>query len=74
MTGVYDILDQQGGLLFKMPNFDRDLRMDDLLDHNGTVYKVESVLVKVTSYGPTPGNAIPGYNQPIVEVVVSLVP
>ena len=57
-----------------MPNFDRDLRMDDLLTHNGTKYKVESVLTKLESYGPTPDNAIPGYNQPVVEVVVSVVP
>ena len=74
MTANYEIKDQAGVLLFKMPNFDRDLRMDDLLDYNGTVYKIESVLVKLSSYGPSPGNAIPGYNQPIVEVVVSLVP
>ncbi len=48
--------------------------MDDLLTHNGTKYKVESVLTKLESYGPTPDNAIPGYNQPVVEVVVSVVP
>ncbi len=74
MTANYEIKDEQGALLFKMPNFDRDLRMDDLLDYNGTVYKVESALVKLTIYCPTLGNAIPGYNQPIVEIVVSVVP
>ena len=74
MTATYEVKDEVGVLLFKMPNFDRDLRMDDLLDHNGTVYKVESALVKLVSYGPTPGNAIPGYSQPIVELVVSVVP
>ena len=74
MTANYSVSDQSGTLLFKMPNFDRDLRMDDLLDYNGTVYKVESALVKLVSYGPTPGNAIPGYSQPVVEIVVSVVP
>ncbi len=74
MTANYHILDQVGVLLFKMPNFDRDLREDDLIDYNGTVYKVESALVKLTSYGPTSDNAIPGYSQPMVEIVVSVVP
>ena len=75
MKAIYEVKDDTtGALIFKMPQFDRDLRMDDVFEYNGTAYKVESVLLKLTTYGPTSGNAIPGYNLPICEVKVSLVP
>ena len=75
MKAIYEIKDEiTGALIFTMPQFDRDLRMDDLFEHNGTTYKVESVLLKLVSYPGVQGINLPGYENPICEIKVSLVP
>ncbi len=71
MTLKYRIIAEIGGaLLHDMPKVDRDFREGDIFEINEVVYKVESVVTKFTTHE----GIVPGYDQPVAEVKVSLVP
>ncbi len=67
---VYD--DSSGELLFKMPFMDRTLREPDLFRRDGTVYKVESVLM-VMNTTTQPQGEESEYGNPTAEIKVSVV-
>lgn len=74
MTFTYRILDEvTGNLLFSCPNMDRELRMDDILSRDGTIYKVESVLMIMNTTGHSEGQES-DYSRPVAEVKVTVVP
>jgi len=74
MVFRYQVYDETSGLLlFSMPFMDRTLREADLFRRDGTVYKVESVLMIVNTTTQPQGEESE-YANPTAEIKVSVVP